>query len=160
MQLVEWAEAPSITYRFECFDAAGNLKWAEAVHNLITTQGKNDILDKYLKGSGYTAAWFLGLKGEGSAAAGDTLASHGGWAEVSDYSGNRPAITWGSTAAGSNTANSISFVLTDDADIAGAFVCSAASGTSGILYSVVELSRVRELVATDQINISQTITMT
>jgi hypothetical protein len=53
-------------------------------------RGKNDLLDKYFKGSAYTATWFLCLKGTGTAAVGDTLASHAGWAEVTPYSGNRP----------------------------------------------------------------------
>jgi hypothetical protein len=82
----------------------GEVKWVEEFDNLVTTEGKNDILDKYFKGSAYTAAWYLGLKGTGSAAVGDTLASHAGWAEVTPYAGNRPAITFGTTAAGSNTA--------------------------------------------------------
>src|SRR4051812_26948682 len=30
-------------------------QWREVFHNLVTTEGKNDILDKYFKGSSYTA---------------------------------------------------------------------------------------------------------
>ena len=72
--------APRFHYAFECRDADGNLKWADEFDNLVTTAGKNDLVDKYFKGATYTAAWHLGLKGTGSAAAGDTLASHAGWA--------------------------------------------------------------------------------
>lgn len=35
-------------YRFECRDAAGNLRWVEEVPNLITTAGLDDLLTQYL----------------------------------------------------------------------------------------------------------------
>src|SRR5690606_30104111 len=127
---------PIFVYLVECFDNEGNLKWSEQFANLVTTAGKTDIIDKYLKGSGYTAAWYLGLKGTGSAAVGDTLASHAGWSEITDYSGNRKPITWGTTTGGSNTASAVSFSITGTATVAGAFVTTAETGTSGVLYSV------------------------
>jgi hypothetical protein len=49
-------------YEFECFDKYGNLKWEERVKNLITNEGLNDVLNKYFKGSAYTAAWYVGLR--------------------------------------------------------------------------------------------------
>ena len=53
----------------------------ETFHNMITTVGKNDMLDKYLKGAAYTQTLVMGLKGTGTAAATDTQASHPGWLE-------------------------------------------------------------------------------
>src|SRR5690349_13093819 len=85
-ELAETIGVPKFSYLFECFDKDGKLKWTETIENLVTTEGKNDILDKYFKGSAYTASWFLGLKGTGSAAVGDTLASHAGWTEQTPYS--------------------------------------------------------------------------
>ena len=67
--------APRYHYALECHDADGNMKWADEFDNLVTTAGKTDLVNKYFKGAAYTAAWYLGLKGTGSAAAGDTLAS-------------------------------------------------------------------------------------
>jgi hypothetical protein len=49
------------TYRFECFDALGNLKWVEEVNNQVMTVGVNDLLTQYFKGSAYTAAFYVGL---------------------------------------------------------------------------------------------------
>src|SRR4051812_18403221 len=99
--------APRFSYGFVCFDRNGNIKWKEDIRNTVVTVGRNDLLDKYFKGSAYTAAWKLGLKGTGSVVAGDTLASHAGWAEVNPYAGNRPAISFGTSSSGSNTATVI-----------------------------------------------------
>lgn len=134
-------------------------KWRETIHNLVTTEGKNDILDKYFKGSSYTAAWYLGLKGTGSAAAGDTLASHGGWSEVTPYSGNRPAITFGTTSSGSNTASAVSYTINATATVAGAFVSSVNTGTSGKLYSAGDFAVSRGVASGDTLNVTPTVTM-
>lgn len=152
-------KAPSIVYLVECFDRAGNLKWSEQFANLVTTAGKTDIIDKYLKGSGYTAAWYLGLKGTGSVAVGDTLASHAGWSEITDYSGNRKAITWGTTTGGSNTASAVSFSITGTATVAGAFVTTAETGTSGVLYSVGDFSVSRSVANGDTLNVTPTLSV-
>ena len=75
------------SYSFQCFDSEGNLKWEDTISNLVTTVGKNLALDTFLAGSAYTANVFLGLISSVSyttgAAVGDTMASHGGWFEVS-----------------------------------------------------------------------------
>lgn len=151
--------APAISYDVVCIGSDGQEKWRETVHNLVTTAGKTDIVDKYLKGSTYTAAWYLGLKGAGSAAAGDTLASHAGWSELTPYAGNRPAITWGTTSSGSNTATAVSISINGTATVAGAFVCNVNSGTSGVLYSVADFSVSRSVAASDTLNVTPTISV-
>lgn len=157
--LSEPCGVPKFTYAFQCFDKDGNLKWEETITNLVTTEGKNDILDKYFKGSAYTATWFLGLKGTGSAAAGDTLASHAGWTEQTPYSGNRPAITFGTTSAGSNTATAVSYTINATATVAGAFVASVNSGTSGKLYSAGDFAASRSVASGDTLNVTLTVSM-
>lgn len=151
--------APRITYLMQCFDEDGRLKWEEEFTNLVTTAGKTDIVDKYLKGSSYTAAWYLGLKGAGSADAGDTLASHGGWSEVTPYAGNRPAISWGTTSSGSNTASAVSISITGTATVAGAFVASVNTGTSGVLYSAGDFGASRSVSSGDTLNVTPTISV-
>lgn len=128
-------------YTFECRDAQGRLKWRDSLTNLVTTVGKNDLLDKYLEGSSYTAAWYLGLidnAGYTAVAAGDTAASHGGWTESTAYSeGTRPAPSWGAAAAGSKASSATAFSINATATIKGAFLISNSTkgGTTGILYS-------------------------
>jgi hypothetical protein len=133
--------------------------WEERIHNTVTTAGKTDIVDKYFKGSAYTAAWYLGLKGTGSASASDTLASHGGWSEVTPYSGNRPAITFGSTSGGSNTASTNSYSITGSATVAGAFIASVNSGTSGLLYSAADFASSRTVANGDTLNVTPTVSV-
>lgn len=133
-------------------------RWSHS--NLVTTVGKNDLIDKYFKGSGYTAAWYVGLAGAGTKAVGDTLASHAGWAEVTPYSGNRPAISFGTTSAGSNTATANSFAITGTATVAGAFIASAASGTSGTLYSAGDFGASRSVLSGDTLNVTVTVSAT
>lgn len=157
--ITEAAKTPAFKYKLECFDKNGDLKWSEEIVNTVTTQGKNDLLDKYFKGSTYTAAWYLGLKGAGSISAGDTLASHAGWSEVTPYAGNRPAITFGSTSGGSNTASPVSFTINATSTVYGAFIASVNSGTSGILYSVSDLLADRNVESGDTLNVTSTVTM-
>lgn len=128
-------------YEIECRDKNGNLKWVEKFTNLVTTEGLNDSLDKHLKGSNYTAAWYLGLTGATPVfAAADTMASHAGWTEVTDYEAEaRAALAFGTVSGGSvnNSTSKAGFKITeDDTDIGGAFIVSdnTKSGTSGILY--------------------------
>lgn len=151
--------APRFHYHIECVGADGKVKWVEEFDNLVTTEGKNDILDKYFKGSAYTASWFLGLKGTGSAAAGDTLASHAGWSEVTPYAGNRPAITFGTTSGGSNTATAVSYSINASATVAGAFCSSVNTGTSGKLYSAGDFAASRSVVNGDTLNVTLTVSV-
>jgi len=157
--LADAMQAPAALFEFECVGADGAVKWRESVRNLVTNGGKTDIIDKYLKGASYSAAWFVILAGTGTKAAGDTLASHAGWSEVTPYSGNRPAITWGTTSAGSNTSSATSISITGTATVAGAGTSSVNSGTSGILYNVADFSASRSVVNGDTLNVTITLSV-
>lgn len=130
-------------YAVECRDADGNLKWSEEIENLVTTAGKNDALDKYLAGSTYTAAWYLGLIGSTSyttgPAVGDTSASHGGWVEAQGYSqASRPTASFAAASGGSKAlASAAVFSINADTTIKGCFLIANATkgGTTGVLYS-------------------------
>jgi len=127
-----------------CRDKDGNLKWEDSSPNLVVNVGLQDMNAKYFVGSAYTASWFLGLiTGPSSGttfAAGDTLASHAGWTEDANYAGTRKACTFGTATTAdpsviTNSLNTASFTMNATTTIAGAFLCSVASGTSGILFS-------------------------
>jgi len=158
-RLMAVAEALGIkgTYHVECRDAHGALKWADKIDNVVTTVGKNDILDKYLAGSAYTAAIVMALKGTGTAVAGDTMASHAGWSEVGGtnapaYSGNRPTPSFAAASAGSKaTSAAVSFTFTSAGTVAGCFIVSAGSATkdntTGVLLSAGDFSGGSKTVA-------------
>jgi hypothetical protein len=128
-------------YEFWAYDKDGNLKWTASIpHNMVMTEGLNAYLACTLKTGACTPTLYMGLvTGPGSGttyALGNTLASHAGWTENTDYTGNRQAVVLGSISGGSvsNAASKAVFPITGSATIAGAFVCSAATGTSGTLY--------------------------
>jgi hypothetical protein len=150
-------KAPKFRYQVECRGADGELKWTEDVTNVVTDEGANDLLDKYFKGSAYTAAWFMGLAGTGAKAAANALASHAAWAEVNPYTGNRPAITFGTTAARANAATAVSYACTGSATVAGAFVASVNTGTAGKLYSVSDFGTPRSVISGDTLNVTLTV---
>ena len=131
-----------------CVGADGKEKWSDKFHNLVVNQGLQDMNSKYFAASGYTAAWYLGLvegPGSGTAfAAADTLASHAGWTELvpgTAYTGNRKAVTFGTATTAdpsviTNSGSPSSFaMLVNSTVVAGAFLASVSSGTSGILFS-------------------------
>lgn len=158
-KMMDALPAPSMVFDIECIGPDGEVKWRETVRNLVTTPGKTDIIDKYLKGSGYTAAWYLILKGAGSIAAADTLASHAGWTESTPYAGNRPAITWGTTSAGSNTATAVAISINATATVAGAGCCTVNTGTSGVLYNMSDFAASRSVASGDTLNVTPTLSV-
>ena len=151
-------------YNVECRDAEGNLKWSEMIKNTVVTQGKNNMLDTYFAGISYTAAWYMGLVDGASSptyAATDTLLTHPGWTESTAYTGNRAAVTWNVASGGSKVTNAIAFNINATATIAGALMCTVASGSSGVLYSVGNFTGGSRAVASgDTLNVTYTTTLT
>lgn len=118
----------------------GQVKWTDSIQNLVTNEGLNHLLDVTLSGGSQDTSWFVGLTdGTPTAAAADTLASHGGWTEVSDYDeANRVAWVDGGVSGQSvsNSGSPAVFTIDDTVTVGGAFLASVTSGTSGILYAV------------------------
>ena len=141
---------------------------AEVFHNLITTVGKNDLLDKYLKGTAYTQTIVMGLKGTGSAAATDTQASHAGWLEVGGtnaptYTAPRKTVTMGSASAGVSTSPTVTFAITGSGTVAGCFInnggSTAIDNTTGVLFSAGDFTGGSKVVANlDTLNVTYTLT--
>lgn len=133
-------------FTVRCRDKEGNLKWEQKSHNLVVNVGLADMNTKYFKGSGYTAAWYIGIYGPAASnnpSSTDTMASHAGWTEVTAYSNaTRPAATFGAatTADPSVIANSASpaqFLVNASANVGGAFLTTGdlPGGSSGTLFS-------------------------
>jgi len=76
-------------YHVVCRDAEGNVKWEEGFPNLVNAVGKQLMLNTLLAGSSYTTVGpFLGLITGATPTflAADTMSSHAGWTEFTDFS--------------------------------------------------------------------------
>jgi hypothetical protein len=154
-------------FHFKCYDKDGNLKWEDSAKNLVVNVGLADMNDKYFSGSGYSATWYLGLVDNSpspSYAAGDTMSSHAGWAENTDYTqANRPTVTFGSATVADpsvidNSGAVDVFTMNASVTIAGAFLTSddTKGGTSGILFSAstFQTPGARTVVSGDTLNVT------
>ena len=147
-------------YQVKCFDKDGNLKWEDSFPNLVTTAGKNYLLDTGLDGGTAVTTWYLGLKNTGSAVAGDTLASHGSWTEFSSYTGNRKAVAFAAASGGSSAGTEVTFAITGSGTVYGCFLASADTGTSGTLYSAGDFGASKAVDYTDTLAVTYSSSLT
>ena len=159
-------------FAVQCFDKDGKLKWEEKSHNLVVNVGLKDMNDKYFTGSAYTATWFVGVYGAAASntpAAGDTMASHAGWTEVTAYSqATRPAAVFAAATTAdpsviTTSASPTVFSINGSTVVGGAFLTSNStkSGTTGILFSASDFAAPgdRSVVSGDTINITYTFSL-
>lgn len=155
------------TYHIECLDKDGNLKWTAEAPNTVVTVGKNAVLDNFFGLTAVTAI-YMGLKGSGTVAAGDTMASHAGWLEVGGanapaYSGTRKTPAWSAASGGTKVMSAAaSFTFTSGGTVDGCFLVvngtTAQDNTTGTLYSAGTFSApgARTVVASDILNVTYT----
>jgi len=143
-------------YHIECRDAAGNLKWEESFPNLVNSIGKQLLMDTLFKGSAYTVVGpFLGLiNSSPTFLAADTMTSHAGWTEFTNYTVGGSAVRGtavfaSATSSGLSPANitsslatAITYTITGAGGtvsgcflVTGAGAVSTQSSTAGTLYS-------------------------
>jgi hypothetical protein len=167
----EDAKATGVYY-VECHDKDGNLKWSAESKNLVVNAGL-----QYMAGSALTSVtqittWYIGLYGAGASntpAAGDTMASHAGWTEVTAYSNaNRVTATFvtATTANPSvvtNTASPAVFNINGTTTVGGAFLTSenTKGGTTGTLFSAADFSSPgdRSVVNSDTLSVTYTFSL-
>ena len=126
-------------------------------HNLITNVGVQNWLDtQFGNATPLTQVnpWYIGLVNNTPSpvyAQADTLASHSGWAEItSELSAAR--VAWDDADAATRskgTSTTSSFSVTGSVTVAGLFIASVISGSSGILFSVGSFSTTQDLVNGD-----------
>lgn len=154
-------------YTVECLDSNGNVKWSETIKNLVVTAGKNFMLTETFSGSGYTAAWYLGLVDGASSPtynATDVMNSHAGWTEFISYSNaTRPAPVFNAAAAGARSTTPTAFNINGSGTVAGAFLTTnnTVGGTTGTLFSAGNFTGGSRTVASgDTLNVTYTLTLT
>lgn len=171
-------------YHVECHDSNGNLKWVEDLPNLVNAVGKELMLNTLLSTSGtYTTVGpFLGLIGTTSPTFGtgtDTMTSHAGWTEFTNYtvggSAVRGTAVFGaSTSTGSTPANvttcsasAITYTITGGGgNVTGCFLVtgsgasSTQSNTGGVLYSAGAFATAKITTAGDTVSVTYSTTAT
>ena len=117
-------------------------------------------------------SWYLGLYGAASSndpAAGDTMSSHAGWTEVTDYTeATRPAATFVAAttvnpSVVTNSASKAQFTMNNTVTVGGAFLTSnnTKGGTSGTLFSAKDFSAPgdRNVVSGDVVLVTYTFSL-
>lgn len=148
---------PKGVFKVICRAADGSVRWKDDFANLVVTVGKNDLLDQYFRGSGYTATFFVGLKTAGSISINDTMSSKS-WTEITAYSNaTRPAYTTAAPSGGiiTNSASPAIFNINGSAAAGGCFITtnSTKGGTTGTLFSAVDFSVVRNVLSGDTLSV-------
>lgn len=160
-------------FLIECYDKDGRLKWTDESKNLVVNVGLQYMAGTALDGStARITSWYLGLYGAASSnnpAAGDTMSSHAGWTEVTDYSeATRPAATFvAATTANpsvvTNSASKAQFTMNATVTVGGAFLTSnnTKGGTSGTLFSAKDFSSPgdRNVVSGDVVLVTYTFSL-
>lgn len=156
----EHSAAPHFVFHVVARDAAGNVRWEETRPNTVLTGGKTQLLDCQFAGSGCVGTWYIMLKHTGAINATDTLGAHATWTEATPYAGNRLAISWSAASGNSKAASAaVSFSINaTDADVKGACIASAASGTTGTLYSCSDFGAARSVLSGDTVTVTPTVT--
>lgn len=134
--------------------------------NGCTIPGLNYLLDTGFGAGTPDTTWFILVISDASYTSGpastDTLASHPGWTEWTDYSGNRPAWTIAAAAAGqvTNSASAASITMTATGTIRGLGLAGVNSGSSGVLYSTGVLGTGRGVTDTEVLELVYTSILT
>jgi hypothetical protein len=155
-----------------CYDKDGALKWEAEEDNLVVNTGLQYMCGTALTSVTQVTSWFVGLYGSGatnSPAAGDTMASHAGWTEVTAYSNaTRPACTFATAttanpSVATNSASVAAFTINGTATVGGAFLVSNSTkgGTTGTLFSAADFSAPGDRVVEsgDTLNVTYTLSL-
>lgn len=143
MSNLKHAIAAAGRWKVTARDPQGNIVAEFPWDNLVTDEGLNELLSATLAGGTQSTSWYLGLTdGEPTVDGSDTLGSHSGWSEVTDYDeSDRQTWTPGSVSgqAVDNSSDVATFTISaDGTTIGGAFLANdnTKDGDSGILYAV------------------------
>ena len=170
-------------YHVECRDAEGNLKWTDSFPNLVNAIGKQLMLNTLLAGTSYTTVGpYLGLIGTTSPtfAASDTMTSHTGWTEFTNYTVGGSAVRGtavfsAATSSGTTPSNvttaaaaaAITYTITGaGGNVTGCFLVtgsgasSTQSNTGGTLYSAGAFATAKTTTAGDTVSVTYSTTAT
>lgn len=158
----------------ELLSATGELKWEGSFDNLITTQGKNHLLDHGLAGPASAVAVRMSLITTGTPVVGDTYSTHGGFTELSNtVVSARGTPTFSAASANVKaTSSAVSFSIVGAGTITGAAinlvvgtvgnlgVVADTATASAILYSAGLFGASKIVTPGDTLNVTYSSTLT
>lgn len=138
------------------------------LRNAAVTVGLNYLLDAGFRNQTVVTAWYIGLidnSGFSALSAADTMSSHAGWSEFTDYDeAARQAWTIANAAASGSLATSTaaSFTISATGSVRGMFLTSSStkSGTTGTLWATATESSGRSVVDNQSLEVFYTNTFT
>ena len=140
-------------------------------HNLWPDAFCTSALDYIFRNQSQPATWYVGLKGAGAVAAGDTLASPGAWSEIAGagtvYDGDRKAFTFSAASASGGVptitgATAAEFTISTGVtgqNISGAITASVATGTAGLLGPSGDFGTALSVNATEIVRVTPSIVL-
>jgi len=148
-------------YFIEHRNKDGKLIGLYRVPNGITDGGMEDLLDVAFGNDTQHALWYIGLidnAGYSAVADSDTLASHAGWSENTDYTGNRKNWAVGTASSRSiSNGTTADFAINATATLKGIFVTDQETGTTGVLWSTALFSSTVSVQNGDTLKITYTV---
>lgn len=156
-------------FEVECRDRNGNLKWVERVHNLVTNQGLNAILDIMLHASTQITTWYVAIFESNTTILATHTYAAPGYTESTAYTeGTRPAYNEAAASGQSitNSANKASVSINATKTIYGAALVGGGTGAStkgdtaggGTLLCAVQFSSSRAVISGDTLQVTYTVT--
>ena len=148
----------------EHFNKKGEKIGEYTVKNGVTNVGLNTVLDVMFHNTSQHPTWYIGLvdnSGWTAWAAGDTMSSHAGWSEATQYSESaRQPWTEGAAASQSITnSTTVDFSINATKTLKGIFITSdnTKSGTTGILWATGSFSSTVSVSNGDTLKITYTV---
>lgn len=125
------------------------------IHNAATTVGLNYLLETGFRSGSPVTTWYCGLindSGFSAVAAGDTMGSHAGWTELTNYT-ESVRQTWTPAAASGGivqNATAMAFTISGARTVRGIFITSVntKAGTTGTLWATAVEAAGRSLTDT------------
>jgi hypothetical protein len=140
--------------------------WEKKFPNGPTTLGLDQMLNSMFRAPG-VEPWFIGLINNSPAptlAAADTMASHAGWAELTNYGeATRPIWTEGAAAGGVITnAVQVDFTINASVLVYGGFVTSNSTkgGSTGILWATGGFDAAKAMSSGQLLRVTYSVTLT
>lgn len=161
-------------YTAQLVDSMGNVKWTEEFDNLVTTEGKNHLLNNGLAGPATAVNVRMSLITSGTPVVGDTYATHAGFTELgSGVVASRGTPTFSAASGGSKaTSSAVSFSIVGTGTITGCAINAIVGAVGnlgvvgdtatagGILYSAGLFASSKSVSSGDTLNVTYTTTLT